>query len=87
MPERSKHQKKIIDGYYRNLDSIMLARLQELVGELYLTHSEKKRDQLWKRARTALEKLKIKPRLINHVVNTRDPQVLATNLEQWLKAK
>lgn len=85
--EHTKHQKRIIDGYYRNLDGIMLARLQELVGELYLAESQKKRTQLWKRVRSAMVKLKIKDGLIEHIVGSGDPKLLATNLEEWLKAK
>ena len=85
MAEYSEHQQRIIDNYYRNLDGIMLAKLQELVGELYLADSEKKRQQLWKRIHKALLKLKIKPGLIEHIVNSRDPAVLAANLEDWLR--
>ena len=85
MSEYSKHQKRIIENYYRNLDGIMLAKLQDLVGELYLAESDKKREQLWKRIHKALVKLKIKPGLIEHIVNSRDPKVLAANLEDWLK--
>jgi hypothetical protein len=32
----SEHQQRIITKYYNQLDTIMLQKLQELVGELYL---------------------------------------------------
>jgi hypothetical protein len=85
MPDYSNHQKKIIDRYYDQRDSIMLTKLQELVTELYLAETDKKRDQLWKRARTAMENLKIKPALIDHLVASRDPQLLAKNAQDWLR--
>jgi hypothetical protein len=86
MPERSAYQKKVIERYYENLDAIMLAKVQELVSELYLADSDKKRERLWDRVRRALVKLKIKPALIEHIMSKRDPKVLALNLEDWLKA-
>ena len=86
MPERSAYQKKVIERYYENLDAIMLTKVQELVSELYLADSEKKRDRLWERVRRALVKLNIKPGLIDHIMSKRDPKVLALNLEDWLKA-
>jgi hypothetical protein len=85
MPERSEHQKRIIKSYYRNLDGIMLAKLQDLVGQLYLAESDRKRDRLWGRVRKALVNLKIGPDLVEHIVSTRDPKVLAANVEDWLK--
>ena len=86
MPEYSNYQKKLIERYYENLDAIMLAKIQELVSELYLAGSDKKRDQLWERVHKALVKLKIKPGLVEHIMSRRDPKVLAMNLEDWLRA-
>jgi hypothetical protein len=85
MPEYSNHQKKIINRYYDQRDTIMLTKLQELVTELFLAETDKKRDQLWKRARAAMENLKIAPALIEHLVSTRDPQLLAKNTQDWLR--
>lgn len=83
--ERSKHQQKIISNYYENLDAIMLTKLQELVTELYLADSESKANRLWERAQKAMEKLKIKPAIITHIMSIRSPEVLAKNIENWLK--
>jgi len=84
--ERTKHQQKIISNYYDNLDTIMLTKLQELVTELYLAESQAKADKLWDRAQKAMEKLKIKPVIIQHIIKTRSATVLAKNLEKWLKS-
>jgi vancomycin permeability regulator SanA len=79
------HQQSIISQYYHNLDTIMLAKLQELVSELYLAETESKRDRLWKRVQQAMIKLGIPSALIEHVVAARDVAVLAANLQDWLK--
>ena len=84
--DHSNYQQKVISRYYDNLDSIMLGKLQELVTELYLADTEKKKERLWDRAHKAMTKLKIKPNIIEHIMKTRSTMVLAKNLEDWLKA-
>jgi hypothetical protein len=86
MTDRSDYQKKVIERYYDQRDAIMLNRLQELVTELYLADSEKKRDQLWKRVRGAMENLGVKPGLVEHILSRRSPETLAENLKDWLRA-
>lgn len=82
----TNHQQNVISNYYKNLDGIMLSKLQELVTELYLADNEAKADRLWERAQKAMEKLKIKPAIIAHIMTSRSPEVLAKNVENWLKA-
>lgn len=81
----SSRQKKIIENYYQNLDTIMLQKLQELVTELYLTESDAKWEKLWTRVEKALVKLKIKPALIRHIMKEKDVQMLAKHINDWLK--
>ncbi len=83
--ELSRHQKGIVDRYYDNLDTIMLQKVQELVTELYLAMNTPKEDKLWERVEKALVNLKIKPKLIEHIMTKRSVEVLAKNLEDWLK--
>ncbi|MCA9294341.1 MAG: hypothetical protein KDA20_11060 [Phycisphaerales bacterium] len=54
--EYTKHQRGIINRYYEHIDTITLQRLGEIVSELYLAETDKKREQLWKRAAQSLEK-------------------------------
>ena len=84
--EYSDYQQKIISKYYENLDTIALARLQELVSQLYLAESQAKQAQLWNRAHKAMLKLKVKPAIIEHIMSKRDVVILAKNLEDWLEA-
>lgn len=86
MAEYSKYQKKVIDRYYDNRDVIMLNKLQELVSELYLADTDKKRDRLWARAEAAMTNLKVAPAIMAHILKTRRPEVLAANVTEWLGA-
>jgi len=82
----SRYQQDVIQSYYKNLDTITLAKLQELVTELYLADGDSKRKRLWQRAHKAMVKLKIKPAIIEHIMQKRSPEVLAKNLQDWLRA-
>jgi hypothetical protein len=85
MPDFTPHQKKIVDRYYDNRDQIMLDKLSQLVSELYLADSDKKRDQLWKRVDAAMKNLKVDQALRAHIIEKRNPEILATNLRDWVK--
>ncbi len=84
--EYSAYQRDVISKYYDNLDTIMLSKLQELVSQLYLAESEAKQAQLWERAHKAMLKLKIKPAIIEYIMNKKDVVILAKNLKDWLGA-
>jgi len=81
----STHQKKIVDNYYANLDTIMLQKLSELVTDLYLEESAGKKKKLWARVEKALTNLKIKPAIKAHILENQDVQILAKNLNDWQK--
>jgi len=85
--EYSDYQKDVINSYYRNLDAILLAKLSELVSELYLADSDAKRARLWQRAHKAMLGLKIPAVIINHIMSKKDIQILAKNLNDWLSRK
>jgi hypothetical protein len=70
------HQRKIIDRYYANQGTIQSQRLAELVTELYLA-SGAKRQTVWKKAVTAMQKLGVPPARIDHIVKSDDSAVLA----------
>ncbi|MEK6642353.1 MAG: hypothetical protein AABZ08_00465 [Planctomycetota bacterium] len=84
MPDFTRHQQKIVDRYYENKSNIMLTKLSELVGELYLAETDKKRDKLWERVALAMKNLKIEPVLAAAILARRDPKDLAQHLNDWL---
>ncbi|MHC4927290.1 MAG: hypothetical protein ACYTER_08170 [Planctomycetota bacterium] len=81
----TSHQKNIISNYYKNLDAILLTRLQEMVTELYLADSAKKKTQLWARVEQALTKLKIPAEIKSHILEKQDTELLARHLQDWLR--
>ena len=82
--EYSPYQKSVISGYYNNLDTIMLQKLSELVSELYMAETQAKRDRLWDRAHKAMVKLKVPPAILDHIMQKKDVQILAKNLQDWV---
>jgi hypothetical protein len=82
--EYTDYQRGIINRYYHQLDMISLAKLQELVSELYLADSDKKRDRLWQRVQQAMARLKIPPTIADHIMAQKDVEILAKNLQEWL---
>lgn len=87
MRDYTRHQKKIIERYYDNRDSIMIGKLSELVTELYLADSDAKRDRLWKRVETAMKNLKIKEATAAHILQKRSVEVLAKHVKDWSGGK
>ena len=73
----SKHQRGIVNRYYANRDTIMAAKLGELVSELYLCTNEKKATRLWERVLKALANTGVKPERIDAIVDARDVEQLA----------
>jgi hypothetical protein len=84
--EYSDYQKKVISKYYNQLDILMLNKLQELVSELYLADTEAKQKRLWERVHKAMVNLKIPPPIIDHIMGKRDVEILAKNLQDWLRS-
>jgi len=83
MAKQSNYQQRVIRDYYRNQDSLMLQRLGELVGDLYLAEG-KARATLWKRAAAAMQKLKIPEPEIAHLLKSDNPALLAKVVERLL---
>jgi hypothetical protein len=70
------YQQKIIKRYYDNQDAIQTQRLAEMVGELYLAEG-KKREGVWKRVISALQKLGIPQTRIDHLRAKDNPALVA----------
>jgi hypothetical protein len=56
-----------------------------VVTDLFLAETEAKRQHLWERAAKAMEKLKVKPAIREHILSKKDVTILAKNLQDWLK--
>lgn len=73
----TRHQQGIINRYYEHLDTITLGKLGELVSDLYLCETQKKRDQLWGRVETALGKTAMSEARTRTILEKRDIEGLA----------
>jgi len=85
MTEYSDYQKDVIRRYYENRDQIDEQRLSELVTNLYLATSEKKKAQLWQRAEELMRRLNVPESRVEHIVRTADPAILAAVVEDLQK--
>jgi hypothetical protein len=61
----------------------MLQKLGELVTDLYLADTPAKQERLWQRAHKTMEKLKVPPAIIDHIMKKRNVEILAKNLQDW----
>ena len=84
MAEYTRNQKKIIERYYDQRDTIMLGKLSELVTELYLADGDRQLDKLWDRVAKAMKNLKIKESTAAHILQQRSPEILATHVKDWM---
>jgi hypothetical protein len=81
MADPTRYQQGIIRRFYQNRDRIAEQRLGELVAEIYLAEG-KKRDRLWQNAATALAKLGLPQSRIDHILEKRDPALLAALMKE-----
>jgi hypothetical protein len=81
MGDYTPYQKKVIRRYYDNAKAIGYQRLTELVSEIYLAEG-KRLDSLWKQVETALGKLELPESRVRHVLQKRDPQLLASLVQE-----
>ncbi|MCA8994725.1 MAG: hypothetical protein KDA88_22295 [Planctomycetaceae bacterium] len=75
--EYSDYQRKVINRFYENREHHDDQRLSELVTNLYLATTEKQKDRHWKSAEEAMTRLGVPDSRVKHVVNSREPTLLA----------
>jgi hypothetical protein len=75
--EYSKYQQKVISRYYENRPQVDQQRLAEQVTSLYLATGEKQLKKMWESVEETMQRLKVPPSRIAHVMEKRDPAILA----------
>ena len=73
----SAHQQRIIKNYYKNKDNIQTQKLGEIIAEIYLADTDKKKAALWKRVEKTLAHLEVHPKTIKFVVESQDLETLS----------
>ncbi|MCA9298126.1 MAG: hypothetical protein KDA28_03610 [Phycisphaerales bacterium] len=71
-------QQRIVNRYYEHRDTISLQKLGELVTEVMLADSEGAKSRLWTRIEKALAHLDVNPARKRTILESRDPEALAT---------
>ncbi|MDX1944515.1 MAG: hypothetical protein SFU86_03840 [Pirellulaceae bacterium] len=84
MAEYTKFQRKVIQNYYDNRDTLALQRVQELVTELYLSEG-KKRQKHWESLALHLGKLGVKADVISHLRNQDKPELVASLVQKLME--
>lgn len=84
MAEFSKYQRKVIQNYYDNRDTLALQRAQELVTELYLSEG-KKRQKHWESLALHLGKLGVKPDVLAHLQKQDKPELVASLIQKLME--
>ncbi len=82
MADFTPGQKKIVDRYYANHDTIQSTKLAELVSELWLADDAKAATRLWGKAQVALMRLGVDATKVAAVVGAQDVEALARLVKQ-----
>ena len=84
--EYSKYQQNVIKRYYDNRDAIDDQKLSELVTNLYLS-TGRKAEKMWETAEKIMTRMELPESRITHVMETKDPAVLAAVVDELNKGK
>ena len=84
MPDYSRYQQKVIKNYYDNREKIDEQRLSELVTNLYLA-TGKKLAKHWETAEAVMQRLNVPDNRIAHIMEQRDPAILAEIVKELQK--
>ena len=78
----TEHQRKVIKGYYENKDLRLIQKLGELVSNLYVETSEKKKESGWKRIKKMLTDLKVHPHEVDYLTKDKDLSMISRKLSE-----
>jgi hypothetical protein len=80
--EYTPYQKGVIRRYYQNIDTIKLARLEELLPEIYLAGDGPKAGRLWSKAVTLLRQLGCPGLRVDYIEKSHDLEDLSEVLKE-----
>jgi len=76
------YQQKVIRRFYENKDLRLIQKLGELVSNLYVETSEKKREYGWKRIKEILIDLKVHPHEVEFLTKDKNLAVISKKLAE-----
>jgi len=78
----TEYQKKVIRNFYENKDLRLIQKLGELVSDLYLETSEKKRESGWNKIKKMLVDLKVHPNEVEYLTKDKNLTVISKKLAE-----
>ena len=76
------YQQKVIRRFYENKDLRLIQKLGELVSNLYVETSEKKRESGWKKIKGMLVDLKVHPHEVEFLTKDKNLAVISKKLTE-----
>ena len=83
----TSYQKGIIKRYYEHRDDQVVARISEIVSDLFLVEGDRKTDALWRRAEAALVASGVDRRRVDGIIRQRNVDELAAIAKELFGAK
>ncbi|ODS34263.1 MAG: hypothetical protein SCARUB_00637 [Candidatus Scalindua rubra] len=78
----TEYQKKVIKNYYDNKDLRLVQKLGELVSNLYVETSEKKKETGWKKIKKMLTDLKVHHGEIEYLTKDKNLSLISKKLDE-----
>ncbi len=76
------YQRKVIKNFYDNKDLRLIQKLGELVSNLYIETSEKKKETGWKRIEKMLTDLKVHPHEVEYLTRDKNLSMISKKLAE-----
>ena len=76
------YQQKVIRRFYENKDLRLIQKLGDLVSDLYIETSEKKRESGWKKIKDILVDLKVHPHEVEFLTKDKNLAVISKKLAE-----
>jgi hypothetical protein len=83
MQDYTPYQERIIKRYYQNQQGIAFQKIEEMMADIYLADTDKKKNAIWKRIEKAMVNLKVPAPIMENILARRSPEILAQNLKDW----
>ncbi len=78
----TQYQRKVIKNFYDNKDLRLIQKLGELVSNLYVETSEKKKETGWKRIKKMLTDLKVHPHEVEYLTKDKNLSMVSKKLSE-----
>ncbi len=78
----TEYQRKVIKNFYDNKDLRLIQKLGELVSNLYVETSEKKKESGWKRIKKMLTDLKVHPHEVEYLTKDKNLSMISKKLSE-----